>query len=277
MSPYSHPALTLNLQRQGSGEPLLCLHSSSASNSQWRMLAEHLETQRQLLLPDLLGHGRSPDWPAEAPASLSVESEALWAALDDVEAPLDIIGHSYGGAIALQMAIERPSRVRSLTLYEPVLFGLLKRYEGMGEAWAEISQTAHIVAELVAAGSEPAAAQLFCNYWAHGPAWQSMNGYQQARIARCMPAVVRHFKALFDAAWGPRELARLNRIPLRLVCGSLTRAPARRVSELLSMTLEHARLQMLPGSGHLGPISHGPAFASLVERLLGLTPMTALP
>lgn len=264
--------LSLNMQRLGLGRPLLCLHSSSASAGQWRGLVEQLQDHRALLIPDLPGHGRSPDWPADAPVGLELESDAVWAALDDIDTPLDIVGHSYGGALALQMAVERPFRVRSLTLYEPVLFGLLHRHEPWGEAWSEISQIARIVSELVGAGRFEAAGQMFCNYWAAGPAWQGMNENQQRRVSRCMPSVDRHFAALFAATWGPRELARLRALPLRLVCGSLTRSPARRVSELLSLALEQSELRMLPGAGHLGPISHAAAFNSMVGPLLEAVP-----
>ncbi|HEX2011304.1 MAG TPA: alpha/beta hydrolase, partial [Roseateles sp.] len=151
----------LHCQEQGQGPtPLLCLHSSGASGGQWRTAAEHLHTRRRVLTVDLLGHGRSAGWPPQAPDSLAIEADAVWNTVGDVE--LDLVGHSYGGAVALQMALERPERVRSLCLYEPVLFGLLRRYEPWGEAWQEISALAGRLERLLAARQPEAAGAMFC-------------------------------------------------------------------------------------------------------------------
>jgi pimeloyl-ACP methyl ester carboxylesterase len=87
-----------------------------------------------------------------------------------------------------------------------------------------------------------------------------MNALQQQALARRMPCVAGHFHALFDA--GPAELEHLAGLPLRLLGGGRTRTPAQRVSELLALALPQARLEFLPEAGHLGPISHGPAFAA---------------
>jgi len=255
----------LHLQQQDGTRPLLCLHSSSASAGQWRTLAACLQGRHRLLLPDLAGHGRSPAWPTGLPHSLAAEAESVWAALPRLQAPLDIVAHSYGGALALQMAVQRPAAVRSLTLYEPVLFGLLRRHEPWGEAWREIAGVARAVGELVAAGRPAAAGQLFCNYWHEAPAWQLLNAAQQASVSARMAMVDRHFQALFEAGWAAAELGRLD-MPLRLICGSRTRASARRVCELLALALPQTRLSQLTGAGHLGPISHASGFAGLVEE-----------
>lgn len=253
----------LHCQFQGQGpKTLVCLHSSGASGRQWRALAEALHGHCRLQCIDLLGHGQSAGWPQDAPDALAIEAEAVWTALGPQPAALDLVGHSYGGAVALQMALQQPERVRSLTLYEPVLFGLLARHEPWGEAWDEIDALAERLDALLAAGRPDAAAALFCDYWADGPAWMSMNALQQQALERRMPTVARHFRALFAATWGPAELGRLAGVPLRLLCGGRTRAPARRVAELLALALPDAGLDYLPAAGHLGPLSHGAEFAT---------------
>lgn len=73
------------------------------------------------------------------------ESEAMLAALDEagVRGPLDIIGHSYGGLIALDFALLFPKRVRTLILSEPPTYFLLDPAERALPAireWAEMSK-----------------------------------------------------------------------------------------------------------------------------------------
>ncbi|QPF71531.1 alpha/beta hydrolase [Roseateles sp. DAIF2] len=252
---HDHPHRLLHSQEFGLGPaPLVCLHSSGASGGQWRALAERLQGRHRLVCVDLPGHGRSSDWAPDTRPDLALEAEVVWMSLGPTPVPLDLVGHSYGAALALQMARQRPERVRSLTLYEPVLFGLLKHQEPWGEAWHEIADLAGRIDARLARHQPEGAAALFCDYWADGPAWAALNCLQQQSLARRMPTIARHFQALFAASWGTRELARLP--PLRLLCGGRTRAPARRISELLALALPQARLDWLPMAGHLGPISH---------------------
>ncbi len=67
--------------------------------------------------PDLLGHGRS-SW--AAPWTIDANVAALAALLDDdADAPVLVVGHSFGGALALHLAAARPDRVAALLLLDP--------------------------------------------------------------------------------------------------------------------------------------------------------------
>jgi len=48
---------------QGSGEPVVLLHSSGSSNAQWRALAEQPSPRFRVIAPDLYGYGATANWP----------------------------------------------------------------------------------------------------------------------------------------------------------------------------------------------------------------------
>lgn len=73
----------------------------------------------QLLVPDRPGFGRSP---SRGPDDMEADAEWVTARLD---APTHLIGHSFGGAVALLAAARQPSSVRSLILIEPALVPLI--------------------------------------------------------------------------------------------------------------------------------------------------------
>src|SRR5262245_47082879 len=77
--------------------------------------------------------------------------------------PLHLVGHSYGAALVLEAARPLGSRVKSLTLVEPVSFHLL-RQEGRPE-WADIEQLGKAVLGGVAQGHDREAAAAFMSYW----------------------------------------------------------------------------------------------------------------
>jgi len=114
-----------SFREAGAGVPVVCIHASASSSGQWRQLMEQLAGRFRSLAVDLYGYGQSPPWPDERPLSLTDEAALIEPVLEAVGDPVHVIGHSYGGAVALKAALVRPARLRSLILFEPVLFAVL--------------------------------------------------------------------------------------------------------------------------------------------------------
>ncbi|GFG51639.1 alpha/beta hydrolase [Mycolicibacterium agri] len=117
----------LNVHRFGPDQPaqVLAVHGLTGHGLRWRTLATKHLPNASILAPDLLGHGRS-SW--RAPWTL----EANVAALADLLAreatrPVVVVGHSFGGAVALRLAAARPDLVASLVLLDPAV--------GLDGAW----------------------------------------------------------------------------------------------------------------------------------------------
>jgi lipase len=108
----------LNVYRFGPARPaqILAIHGLTGHGQRWATLAGHL-SEFAITAPDLLGHGRS-SW--DAPWSIDANVAALAALLDaDATGPLVVVGHSFGGAIALSLAAARPDLISELVLLDP--------------------------------------------------------------------------------------------------------------------------------------------------------------
>ncbi len=104
----------------GEGEPILFIHGSFGSARWWEPVMRLLPAGYHAVAPDLRGCGRSQ--PADGLEAYEIPAQVadLWAfvealALDEFH----LVGHAYGAAVALQMAIERPAAIRTLTLLAP--------------------------------------------------------------------------------------------------------------------------------------------------------------
>lgn len=107
---------------QGTGDPLLFIHGWGGGASNWRRVWPELAVRYRCIAPDLPGWGDSdkPDVP------YTFEWYADWLAdlLESRSAgPAFVAGHSMGGTIALTLALRHPGRVRKLALINPVVRG----------------------------------------------------------------------------------------------------------------------------------------------------------
>jgi lipase len=101
------------------GDPLLAVHGITAHGRRFRRLAEESWPARQTLAVDLRGHGRST---SDGPWSIGQHVTDLVDTLDDAGwGAVDVVGHSYGGAIGLTLLATAPERVRRLVLLDPAL------------------------------------------------------------------------------------------------------------------------------------------------------------
>jgi pimeloyl-ACP methyl ester carboxylesterase len=251
------PGRRIDYTDRGCGEPVLMLHCSGGSGGQWRGLAEALAPRMRALAPDLHGYGRSEGWPGDpGDFSLAHEAQAVHALLDRLAAPAHLVAHSYGGAVALHVARQRPHDVRSLVVIEPVALHLLR--DGGPEDAAnvrEICTVAGAVDRSLAAGELETGYAGFVDYWGGPGAWAAVPVSRRDALAEQLPKIALDFQAIFGE---PARLADFGtlRVPTLVLQGEHTVAPTRRICELLAATLPRARLHVVAGAGHMLPMTH---------------------
>ncbi len=126
---------SINLMESGTGEPLLFLHGWGLSPRAYEDGIVRLTAGGvRVIAPSLPGFGGS-DGPPLTRISLKAYSRRIAGLLDElkIEKPVFIVGHSFGGGIALQLATDRPDLVRALTLVNTI-GGAPGRRTGMADA-----------------------------------------------------------------------------------------------------------------------------------------------
>jgi pimeloyl-ACP methyl ester carboxylesterase len=148
----------------GHGPRIVCLHSSGGASGQWQALIAAGQDRFAFIAPDFHGHGRSP-MPAEGTEyALATETDAIVRRLRG-SGELHLVGHSYGACVALDIARRLPLQVRSLALYEPVLFGVL---DHRSVEYLEVTRFGSLIVADARGGRLESAAQRFIDYWAGG-------------------------------------------------------------------------------------------------------------
>lgn len=99
---------------KGSGPPLLLIHGLGATHADWQKQIDFFARVFRIIAPDLRGHGDSE---GEGPYHVDRLATDLSQLMDMLKVgPFFVIGHSMGGAIAMQLALFKPERVKKLVL-----------------------------------------------------------------------------------------------------------------------------------------------------------------
>jgi pimeloyl-ACP methyl ester carboxylesterase len=250
-----------------SSERVIALRCSGSGSGQWRMLAEALGDDYELIAPEYYGSRSAGLWNPSAPFALADEAARTIALIDETDHKVHLVGHSYGGAVALHVALARPERIASLTLYEPIAFHLLRQFDHAAAALAEVRALALAVATGVVTGDLREAARRLVDYWAAPGAFAAMRPSAQKAMTAWMPAASLAFAAALKEPTPAAEYACLK-FPSLIIRGQHAPEPTRLIAETLPVMLGDGRLMVVAGAGHLGPQTHATMVNGLISAHL---------
>ncbi|MEL6620303.1 MAG: alpha/beta hydrolase [Pseudomonadota bacterium] len=240
----------------GSGpRPALAIHCSLAHSGAWRAMGAAVGDCVTLHAFDLPCHGKSGDWDRTG-IMHDTATDMARAVLDDMgEGPIDVIGHSFGATVALRLAIEDPQRIRSLTMFEPVYFAPAMADDP--EFAASHAATMAPYDAAMARGDRIGAARAFNRAWGDTTGWDTIPEGTRAYMAERIQFVADSAPMLIDDSAGLLEPGRFARatMPALLMRGAHS-GWMRDVNTAIARRLPDARDTVLPGVGHMGPITH---------------------
>ncbi len=247
----------------GSGRPLVLVPGTTADHTTWRLAAPPLSRAVTVYAVDRRGRGQSGDGPDY---SLAREYDDI-AAVADAAAeaagmPVDLLGHSFGGAVAFG-AIGRTDNVRGVVLYEgwpapnaahrAVARELLERLESLHADGRDEAMLETFYREVV----RTTEAEL--DGMRAAPTWP-------ARVAAA-GTVTRELRAYEADAFDPAVAATID-VPVLLMVGGDSSAGSRADPEVVAAALRDVRLVVLRGQGHLAHLADPERFASRVLEFL---------
>jgi pyruvate dehydrogenase E2 component (dihydrolipoamide acetyltransferase) len=247
-------------------ETIVFLHGLGGSQTTWStVLGAFAETYRVVAL-DLPGHGAS-DKPSPETADYSIPAlaNAVGEVIEKLELfPAVIVGHSLGGAAALQLALDRPKLVRGLVLVNSA---------GLG---SEISQ--ELIDRIAAEPSREQARGLLELYF-QDRRFILERGVDEMHAARTAPGADAATKAIAAAAFpnATQEANFLDRlgeleVPVLLIWGERDRVIPAAHAVAAATALPTAWLEIMAGVGHVPQVEAAPAFAAVVNRWLASLP-----
>jgi len=251
----------ISSQRYGTGRPLVIVSGALFPSELWLKSVPLISDRRCAIVVDRRGRGKSGN---DSPYAPERELEDLLAVLGGLEGGVDLLGHSSGAILALQVAQRSPANLASLILYEPPVF------EAAPERIA--ADLPERLDSLLTAGNAEGAVETFLREGPRmpegelrsmkaGPTWKQM----VKGLAHTVPYDSRVQRA-FSA--DPAALSRV-RIRTLMLLGGASPPRMRSAAETIAARLPNATLTELEGQQHVAMLSAPAHFARAVNEFLG--------
>lgn len=234
----------------GKGEVVLFVHGAAGDATLWQPYLDSLASQHSPLAIDLPGHGRSGGW--EGLKSIPAYRELIRKFAERLSLrPFVLVGHSMGGAIALDVALHYPDRLRGLVLIStgarlrvaPQILDALKRaMEGK--------------------------ARLTFDRTPYSPQTPEETIHRIERLRASTDVRVQYFNMRACDAFDVMDKLPQIQLPTLVLCGRDDLLTPVKYAEYLQKQIPHARLAIIDRAGHWLPAEQPQATLQAMEAFL---------
>ena len=248
-------------EQAGAGDPILLIHAGIADRRMWDSQLAAFAPQFRVVRFDARGFGRSEF--GAAPFSYRGDVIAVLDALAIDQAHL--IGVSFGGSTALDVALDYPDRVRSLVIGASSPRGVVDHAE-LHPLWDEVDR-------LVAAGDIDAANELEARMWVDGPirAPDAVDPAIRALVLEMNRPLLAAPERPDETALDPPAAERLDQlqIPVLVMAGEYDQPSSVAGPKLLADRIPNAEFVTVHGAAHLLNLEQPDTFNAAVLDFLG--------
>ena len=274
----------LEYETEGAGEPIVLIHGGLLAQENGPLVRERALTERYRVV-NYHRRGFAGSTKADGPSSIALQADDCRALMDHLDIDrAHLVGHSLGGTIAVQLALDAPDRVQSLALLEPALMSAFAKAQGgqrpeVAAVQQSFAESLARVRELFEAGDRRGALEAFLESRA-GEAFRGVMEYlvrtgefEQA-VADADTFLLRELPAGFAWTFTPADAARIRQ-PILSVLGVHSPVRAQKVDEILRAWIPQTERAVLPNAEHALPLMDPPGIAETLAQFFARHPISA--
>jgi pimeloyl-ACP methyl ester carboxylesterase len=251
----------------GGGEPVILVHGSWGDHLNWAAVLPALASSLNVATYDRRGHSRSERPPGQGSvrddvADLAGLIEHLFGG------PVHVVGNSFGAAITLKLAAQRPELFRSLVAHEPPLFGLLEGEPTVQPALAAVRERMGAVGSLLREGDFAGGARRFVETIAFGPgAWDQLPQSTRDTFVFNAPTWLDELQDLESMTMDLKPLSAFS-APALVSLGGQSPPFFPLVVDRVAQALPNARRHVYEQAGHVPHLSHPSDYVRVTTEFL---------
>lgn len=246
----------------------LFVHSTGTGPFMWKRLMAEVPEGIQAIAPVNRGYAPGDAWERGRAFDIGMDVAHLKSQIPAGTTGLHLIGHSYGGLLALHLALDPELPVKSLWLYEPVMFGSMRLIQNeladdVGREVADLYDKPDLLGH-EESGGDDVWLERFIDYWSQPGMWSAMPDKVKTLsrgLGWKMYQEVRSQALLYR----PMSDYRVK-VPITLLHGEHTRKPARDMVRRLAALNPQAELVSLSGLGHMSVVTQADLVAPSLQK-----------
>ncbi len=241
-------------EQQGSGSPIVFIHGSYATTSTWKRMIDKLSTHHHCISIKLPGHCGTPDPDDFANPTIDTELDLIGQIVSELtDQAIHLVGHSFGGVIALAQALKGNVNLSQVSLFEPVAVWVLNQVHDVEMSMA-VQQFLTKYRHAVSINTPYACGQVI-DFWGGHGSFDSLPDFIKDSMVPLLANNIRHWdlNALIDS-----ELIDLQQcmVPMRLIYGDKSNSVAHAICTHLHTHLPNSKKYIIKGASHFLVTSH---------------------
>lgn len=249
----------------GEGPAVLFLPGSYSTTAAWRQVQRHLSPGYRLVTSSLSGYGGTTDTRTRQDFDIAHEVQVVQALVRHIGQPVHLVGHSFGGTVALAAALSRSIDVASLSLFEANPLPLIRELNG-GTLHDDALRMSQAFEAAVHTG-EPDAPARVIDFWGGPGVFAAMPEAVKAYCRQTAAVNVLDWRTDFAFEVSAQGCAALA-MPVLLVRGGEANPAMVAITDTLQGCLPKVRHFAVDGAGHFLITSHAARCAELLSVFL---------
>ncbi|HPF45474.1 MAG: alpha/beta hydrolase [Alphaproteobacteria bacterium] len=242
------------------------IHGSFANANSWRKIIENLNGGNECLAINLPGHGGMDDPTDFDHPTLNPEFEVILNGIEKHKKKfqdIHLIGHSYGGVVALEAALSLNLPIQRLTLFEPVYVSILKTYNHL-TAQKTVADFVKDYEDAARIGETNSCSKVI-DFWGGAGSFEIIPDHIKTQMSLMTKNNLRHWKICNSINRMADEYQSLD-IPVSIIHGGKSNQVAKKIAETLNDHLPQGRLEIIQPASHFMITSHPEASANIIRK-----------
>ena len=256
---------TIDYQESGDGPAILFLPGSFSTPAAWRAVQNYLPQEYRFIGTSLCGYGGTAETRTLDDPDMAHQVRVVETVANHIGAPIHLVGHSFGGAVALASALAGSIDILSIATFEASPLFLLHDHR-RPDLLAELRRMSDAFEAAHDAG-EPDAAKRVIDFWGGDGSFDAMPNAVKDYCRTTTPSNVLDWRTGYAFEASAADYAQLD-IPVLLVRGARAHPAMVQITETIVATLPDVRMAAVEDASHFLITTHAEACARLLGDFL---------
>ena len=251
----------------GTGQSVILLHSTVSGNRQWRRLVDLLKDHHRVIAPNLIGYGSTTSWSGDTLQTLKDQAEIVRQFIPNDDTKISMVGHSFGGSVAMMAAKIFARNIDKLILIEPNPNYLL-RDMGRHSDFAEVLAMRDCIKINGEKNTWDVAAAIFTNYFNRDGAWEAMDDRRKELVVNALKPNFHEWDAVMNESTSIEEWEKDLPKETSVLSGKKTINSSSGIVKLLRSKMRNWSFVEYEEGGHMAPLTHPQIVNPIIKDIL---------